>query len=274
MDIEQFNPTVAELQSIVADTQKITAVDINDEAQMALVKENRLKLRDARIAITKKGKELREGAIKFQKDVIAKEKELVGIIEPEEDRLSAIEEEVKLAEAKKERLASLPSRKDKLAEIKDGIEISDDEILAMDADQFEEYRVGRINTKNAKAAEELEKMKQAERDREAAIQREAEMKEREEKARQEERERLEREAKEKEERAAREKQEADEKAEKDRIAAEEKKKADDERLEKEEKYKAFLKEHGVNDETKSKFHIIKEGNTVKLYMLTGTFIIE
>lgn len=263
MDIEQFNPAAAELTAIVEETKKIANVDINDEAQMATVKENRLKLRDARIAITKKGKEMREDALKFQKAVIGKEKELLAIIGPEEERLSAIEEEAKKAEERKERVASLPYRKDKLATIKDGVEISDEELLDMDAEKFEEYYTGRVNAKNAKAAEELEAMKSKEQEAENEKKRQAELKEAEEKARQEEREKLEREQKEKEEQA-----------EKDRIAAEEKKKADEERLQKEEKYRAFLAEHGVTEETKSQFHIIKEGNTVKLYKLAGTFNIQ
>ena len=92
-DLEKFDPTVAELTAMVAKTKKLKATDLEDKAQLAIVKENRIVLKKARVQIEKRGKELREDALKFQRAVIAKEKELIAIIEPEEDRLEAIEQE-------------------------------------------------------------------------------------------------------------------------------------------------------------------------------------
>ncbi len=263
MNLEAFNPTVAELKAIVKESQKIAVVNIENPEEVALVKDQRIKLRDARVAITKKGKELREDALKFQKDVITKEKELVAIIEPEEERLSAIEEEAKVAKEKKDRIATLPTRKEKLAAIGDGIEISDDEILAKDPEEFQAYCNQRLADKNAKDAEELGRREKEVKDKEEAIKREEETKAREEKARQEERERADREAKDKEA-----------KIERERLAAIEAEKAEKERLEKEETYQAFLKEHGYTESTKEKFHITREGKEVRLYTLAGTLTLK
>lgn len=86
LNIEQFDPTLADLQKIVALTKNVTVTDFKDKAQLELVHQNRIALRDVRVKITKKGKELREEATKFAKDVITHEKELIAVLEPEESR--------------------------------------------------------------------------------------------------------------------------------------------------------------------------------------------
>jgi hypothetical protein len=148
LNLEKFNPTVAELTRLVEITKTIKEVDINDKNQLKIVHDNRIVLRDARNTIAKTGKALRENALTFQKAVITKEKELIAIIEPEEDRLKAIEEE---AEAKKQRalrLAILPQRLEKLESIKDGIPFSEEDILAMDDEEFTSYFNKRQSDKN------------------------------------------------------------------------------------------------------------------------------
>jgi hypothetical protein len=50
-------------------------------------------LKTTRVAIAKDGKEARDDANKFAKSVIAKEKELIDIIQPEEERLQLIRDE-------------------------------------------------------------------------------------------------------------------------------------------------------------------------------------
>ncbi|MFC4518583.1 hypothetical protein [Cupriavidus pinatubonensis] len=76
-------------------------------------------LANARIAITKAGKEARDDATKFSKAVIEEEKRLIGIIEPEETRLRAMRddwdaererEKQAKAEAEKRRIAALQER--------------------------------------------------------------------------------------------------------------------------------------------------------------------
>ncbi len=42
MDIEKFNPTVAELNALVAESQKIKSVDINNEVEMKGVTKARI----------------------------------------------------------------------------------------------------------------------------------------------------------------------------------------------------------------------------------------
>lgn len=148
LDIAEFNPTVAELQRLADEARAITVTDFADEAQLKVCKAKRIELRNARVVVEKKGKQMREEAILFQKAVIGKQNELIGIISPEEDRLQALEDEaVRLIELE-QRKAVLPVRKEKLAEIKDGVEVSDEELLKMDAPAFQEYLNNRIGAKN------------------------------------------------------------------------------------------------------------------------------
>lgn len=76
-------------------------------------------LANARIAITKAGKEARDDATKFSKAVIEEEKRLIAIIEPEESRLRTMRddwdaererEKQAKAEAEKRRIAALQER--------------------------------------------------------------------------------------------------------------------------------------------------------------------
>lgn len=76
-------------------------------------------LANARIAITKAGKEARDDATKFSKAVIEEEKRLIGIIEPEESRLRGMRddwdaarerEKQAKAEAERQRIAALQER--------------------------------------------------------------------------------------------------------------------------------------------------------------------
>lgn len=62
--------------------------DVNDREGYKLVSEARKTLKSERVQISKDAEELREGAVKFQKAVIAREKELINIIEPAERALS------------------------------------------------------------------------------------------------------------------------------------------------------------------------------------------
>lgn len=262
LNIEKFNPTVADLTNLVELTKQVVVTDINDKYQIDQVKSNRILLRDARVNITKRGKELRSDALAFQKAVIEKERELIAIIEPEEERLKAIEEEVKAKKLRAERIALLPERKKRLAEIGDNVEVTDDELIAMDASDFQGYVNKRVADKNEAERQEIEK-KQAEiKAEEERLAREKETREREEKARQEERERIEREQKEKAEREEREKKEAEEKAERERKEAEERAEKEKAEMEANEKYQAWLKANGYDEST----CILKEeGNKVVLY---------
>ena len=288
LSIEKFDPTIEQLNELVVVSKKVTDLSPIEE-----VKQARIQLKTARVAITKKGKELRDDAIKFQKAVIAKEKELVAIIEPEEDRLSEIEEVVKQAKLREERVALLPIRHDQLNKIGDSVIITDDELLGMDSDSFTAYYNARVATKNesdrlaleaqqAKLREEAEKMEREKeaREREAKARKEAEEeaerrlenerkaselriqqeKENAERMVKEERERMEREQKAKEEREVKEKEEAE------RIA-----KAEQEKLEKAKKYQTWLKTNGYITEEKENYYFSDNGAEIKMYKLVSTF---
>lgn len=153
-----FDPNVESLHKIVASTSKITASDLSDDVQLALVHDTRLSLRDARVRIEKKGKELRADALKFQKDVIAKEKELLAIITPEEDRLKAIEDEANTIKERAARAALLPMRKEQLAPLM-GVSMVDGDdawILDMDNDEFVAFLIKFQGEKNERDRLEIE----------------------------------------------------------------------------------------------------------------------
>ena len=92
LDIEKFSPSIAELKQIISKTQLVTLENLDDSKQLKIVKESRMVLKNTRVQIAKYGKILRGDALKFQKIVIAKEKELIEIIEPEEKRLTDLED--------------------------------------------------------------------------------------------------------------------------------------------------------------------------------------
>lgn len=290
LSIEKFDPTVEELNKMVVASKKVTVTDIDDKAQIQVVRENRIALKSARVAITKRGKEMREEANAFQKAVIAKEKELVAIIEPEELRLEAIEDEVKEKQLRAERELLLPSRKEELAKIGDSVEVTDAELLSMDVAQFSAYKNDRVAQKNEvdrRVIEEARAQVHAEEERQ---QREKETRAREEIARKEEQELAERRLKEEKERAElriqQEKEGAERRviAERERVEREQKEKEEREaqakaetaRLEKEEreklegkkKYQVWLSKNLYDENT---HYLRNEGGTIKLYKLVGTF---
>ncbi len=159
-----FVPAVKDLKALATKAQ---GVDVKNLEQVHGV---RIELRDARVNITKQGKELRDNAVKFQKDVIAKEKELIAIITPEEERLEKAEEELKLRAEMEKRRDELPSRLAALASVGDELPIDEAEILAMDDTEFNEYRLRRIDAKLVadKAAHE-EKIRKEDEDRRKAL---------------------------------------------------------------------------------------------------------
>lgn len=279
-DLEKFDPTVAELTAMVEVTKNITATDLKDKEQMAVVRENRITLKNARVRITKIGKELREDALNFQKAVIAKEKELIGIIEPEEARLADIEEQARLQAVREERLEKLPARKERLDQIE--ASYTDEQLLDMDSEQFEAFfnqkmsehnenvRIqnekiqkelqDKIDAENARIQEE----QRAEQERILAEQKEAQDKlDADRKALEEEKERIEA------ERLKLEKEKADEKA---RVEQEKKDKAEEaERLEKRNAFIEFRASFGWTEETKGDYKVDETDEGYVLYKKLGVF---
>lgn len=265
MELIKFDPTVEELKKIVALTSSITAYDLEDKKQLEVVKKNRISLRDARVAITKKGKEMREEAQSYAKQVIAKEKELVAIIEPEEERLQSIEDEAKKIVEMKRRKSVLPEKIQKLSDAK--IEATEEFILTLGEFEFLTFFNEKIEERNERETARIEAEKIKIEEEKNKIAREKEMKEREEKARIEERERMERQEKERKER-----EELNVLREKE--AKEKKEKEDAERLAKETKYQEWLKDNGYCEVAKDGFRIERNGDEFKLFKLIGKYNLE
>lgn len=268
-DLTQFDPTIEKLTALVAESSGIVDVDIDDPTQIEKVKKARINLRNARVSIEKTGKAYREDALAYQRAVLSKEKELIGIIEPEEQRLKLFEKKAELAKERRLRVQQLPERRARLE--KEGFPDNESILLEMDSIAFEEHFNGLVAEKNRKAKEEQDRIaaeRQAELDKkeaelkakEKAIEDERLAKEREEKARQEERERIEREAKEKKEREEREEKERKEKEEADRKA-----------LEKKKAYQKFLADNGWTPETAQDFKIENTPEGVVLWKRVSLF---
>jgi len=271
-----------------------------------------MKLKNTRVQITRQGKAMRVEALKFQKDVIAIEKEFIELIEPVERELEAKQKVIDEEKTKIRRKELLPERKEKLARI--DIEVEDDFLLLMDDNRFDEF----YNTKNAEHLEAKElKAKERQEERERAMRVEQDkMAERERKL--EEEKRIE-EAKKKAEEEARakaikdtelaklnaekeaeeakakaEKEKADaikaeqEKAkqEKEALIAEQKRKEEEKiKAEKEakqfeaeqiaeEKVQKFLKDNGWSEKNKNDFIIVNEPNKVVLFKKVGELELE
>ncbi|MEK7092033.1 MAG: hypothetical protein AAB907_00250 [Patescibacteria group bacterium] len=191
LDIEKFNPTVAEIQKVVDDGKSIIVTDFTDKGQIKLVRDQRLKLKDIRVNITKQGKMFRQQAVDFSKAVISKEKELISLVEPEEERFSVIEDQATAFEKRERRRELLPKRRSRLIDFKDVIdgEISDDMLLDMDGAEFEGYCNRLFAEKNERNRIELEAKEKAIFDEKMRLLREQEIKEAEDRARNEERKR-------------------------------------------------------------------------------------
>lgn len=256
LNIETFNPTVAELTKI-----KQEAIALTETSPLHSIVEMRKKLVKTRGDIQRFGKSLRDEANAFNKKVLEKEHDLLDIIEPEEARLKKIEADIEEKAIREARRKALPIRQDALKTIGDGIEISDDVLLGMNDEQFIEYRNTRVANK-----EEAERIK---------IERENELEQAKETARKEAEEKAKREAQEAIDKANREKDEAErklkeekERAEREAKEAEEKAKAEEKRLAKETDYKKWLSDNSFDKDT---MKLIDHGTAVQMYKLVATY---
>lgn len=288
LDIQKFDPTAAELQKLADAARAVVVTDFTDKAQLEAVSEARKGLKQARVRITNRGKELRADAIKFQKDVIAKEQELVAIIEPEEERLSQIEKDIELAQEKERNKLLLPARLARLTALDPELKFDDDALNAMSIPQFEEFFTKQQQLKNERVAAKLAE-DQAKVDAEAKRQAdEKAAREREERARADERDRIAREERERIKkieddakaeadrivREAKEKADAEEKARADeakkKADAEARAKAEKEKQEREIEYQTWFR--GLTtDKNATYLTERKDDGTVLLYKLLGTF---
>ncbi len=84
----KFSTTREQLKALAATSTSLVKVDTDDN--LAAAKAAKAKLQSTRVAIEKTGKAARDDANKFGKAVIAKERELIGLISPEEERLQGL----------------------------------------------------------------------------------------------------------------------------------------------------------------------------------------
>ena len=85
-----YSETKARLAELAAKSERIT--DITTTAGYQEAHRARMDLKNTRVEVQRRGKEAREDATAYSKAVIAAEKELVAVIEPEESRLQALQD--------------------------------------------------------------------------------------------------------------------------------------------------------------------------------------
>lgn len=115
----RFAERKIELAALVKRSERIA--DISSTTAYQECHAARMVLKNTRVDIEKAGKAAREDATAFSKAVIAKEKELVGVIEPEESRLQALQDAWDAArQAEKDAIAA--KEKARLDAIKAGMD--------------------------------------------------------------------------------------------------------------------------------------------------------
>ena len=290
LSIAKFDPLKAEIAALADNVRSVVASSSGAEGY-DLMKENKKTLQSRRVDLVRDLKAERDGAIKFQKAIVAVENECLKLIADVETPLDEKIKEVDDARKREERLAILPERKEKLASIE--LEMTDDEVLDMDDKVFAQFFVDKkmayLEEKQAKIDAENKRLDDERQAQEAEKKRQEDLT----KAREEAAENAKREADEEKKRAVqREKDKAekarqkliDDQARKDqeRIDAENKVKQDEadkaakeqaenDRLEKMKKYQKFLTDNGWTKETDSEFHIKRGETKVVLYKKVGEF---
>ena len=92
--LSQFEVNEEDLKNRVALYSGLVVKGISDKTGRKAVSEARKNLKTIRAGITNTGKDLRDNFNKVSKAIIAREKELIAITQPEEDRLEQIEKDI------------------------------------------------------------------------------------------------------------------------------------------------------------------------------------
>lgn len=166
LNIEKFNPGVAEITKLAEEFRALTIAGVDDKAGYKAVDEARKKLKATRVQIEKDGKALRADALEWQRKIIAKEKELIGLIEPVEIELSLKQKAINDEKEKIRRKGLMPERMARLQSI--GVTISEETLLFMEDEKFAAY----FNSKNAEFLAEKERKLKAEKEEAERKQRE------------------------------------------------------------------------------------------------------
>lgn len=240
-NLEIFNEIRSNLSLLVEKNKGLKINGIDDIENYIKVKEAKAETRKAEIELERLAKQEREGALNYQRGIIALEKDLKKITSPLIEDYTKQLEEIDKAKAREERRLILPDRVKSLQEIE--LKMTDEEILDLEEKEW-------ANFFTTKKMAYLEAKEQARLATERAEREEKEKADR--LAIEEENTRL-RAEKEAIEKEKREKEEAEAKEAK-RIADEE---ADRKAKMRGDKYEAFLKNCGINDQNKDDFKIIE-----------------
>lgn len=216
------------LKALAAEFHGLTVAGLEDKDGFDKLRKGRITLKNERVAIKTKAEELRAPAIRWQKAVIEREKQLIAIIEPIEQELHTEEKRIEQLkeEARKERemweAKQLQGRLDLLSEYNfaaDWVEVkhmTDDqfnEMLARAKNLHEEELKRQAEQKAEEERKRKEEEERMQREREELARQRAEQEARERELQRQEQERIEAERKRQEEiRAEREKLEAERRA--------------------------------------------------------------
>ena len=87
-ELQAFNTTDAAIAKLHQDYMGLVIQGMDDKEGYERVHIARMDVKQRRVSVAKKGKDLREDAVKFQKAVIAEEKRIIGMLQPIEDHLT------------------------------------------------------------------------------------------------------------------------------------------------------------------------------------------
>jgi len=93
-ELQKFDVVEAKLIELASNGKGLKIASPEDRTGIEAVKKARIAIKNERVRIEKKGKELRDQATKFNKAVLAKEKEYLAIIVPTEDELMTEEKRI------------------------------------------------------------------------------------------------------------------------------------------------------------------------------------
>jgi len=222
----------SELKKVVEFSKPLEIKDYGDESQFRIVKEAKNGYVKTRNTIKRAFKEKRDEYTVLAKDNLEAEREVVGVIQQEEERLSEMVKEANRLKLVKENELKLQSRKDQLREYER--ELTDNELLEMKDQEF----FKKLSEAKEIYLEEKEKRLAAEKER---LERDKEIKEAARAAKKEAEEKAKRDVEEEKIKAKREAEAAKKKADEEKLKAVEKAKreaeADKQKLIKEQEEK-------------------------------------
>lgn len=141
--LSAFNERKASLETLAQSAAEITINGIEDKEGYKNADAKRKELKQARVSITKEGKEMRSILTQVGKNIIEKENELTSIISGEEQRLADEQDKI---DAEKERIKQEEIKRqeqiltDRIKVLADyGFQIDFGEIKAMDDETFTQY---------------------------------------------------------------------------------------------------------------------------------------